>query len=113
MVVTEELRRNVQLVSGDALVRHQVIAPVRPVNPHNSEIGDLACYPDSGGVLGPVGLVGVNSTHGPAVVSACGHAGVRFVAAVSSGIADEFDGADRPMRAVVSVGDDVGCHSAE
>jgi acyl-CoA synthetase (NDP forming) len=73
----------------------------------------VACYSDTGELLGPVGRVVVNSTQGPAVVSACGHAGVRFVAIISSGTAEEFDGADRPTRAVGSDEDDVGCHSAE
>jgi len=89
------------------------MAPVPSVNPHNSEIEAVACYSDTGGVLGPVDLVVVNSTQVPAVVSACGHAGVRLAAIISSGIAEEFDGADCPTRAVGSDEGDVGSHSAE
>jgi acyl-CoA synthetase (NDP forming) len=91
---------NDQVISGIprvVLAQHGYTGAVYPVNPRYERIGDLRCYPDIGAVPGPVdvALVVVNASRVVRVVDDCGRAGVRFVVIISSGFAEQFDGAER------------------
>jgi acyl-CoA synthetase (NDP forming) len=91
---------NDEVISGIpqvVLAQHGYAGAVYPVNPRYERIADLRCYPDIGAVPGPVdiALVVVNASRVVQVVDECGRAGVRFVVIISSGFAEQFDGADR------------------
>jgi acyl-CoA synthetase (NDP forming) len=79
------------------LAQHGYRGAVFPVNPRHAEIDGLRCYPAIGAVPGPVdvALVVVNAERVTTVVRECGAAGVRFVVIISSGFAEQFDGAAR------------------
>jgi acyl-CoA synthetase (NDP forming) len=86
------------------LAQHDYPGAVYPVNPRHAEIDGLRCYPAIGAVPAPVdvALVVVNAERVTTVVRECGAAGVRFVVIITSGFAEQFDGADRQraLRAV-------------
>ncbi len=86
------------------LAQHDYRGEVFPVNPRHTEIDGLRCYPGIGAAPGPVdvALVVVNAERVTAVVRECGAAGVRFVVIISSGFAEQSDGAgrDRALREV-------------
>lgn len=95
------------LISGvpqRVLAQHGYAGAVYPVNPRYPDIDGVPCYPDIGAVPGPVdvALIVVNATRVPGVVRDCGRAGVRFVIVISSGFAEQSDGADR-QRALAAV----------
>ncbi|MDT7682846.1 MAG: hypothetical protein QOG57_3156, partial [Pseudonocardiales bacterium] len=93
---------NDQVISGipqAVLAQHGYTGAVYPVNPRYSRIADLDCYPDIIAVPGPVdvALVVVNASRVVEVLEGCGRAGVRFVVIISSGFAEQFDGAAREV----------------
>ncbi|HEX5406747.1 MAG TPA: CoA-binding protein [Pseudonocardiaceae bacterium] len=79
------------------LAQHGYAGAVYPVNPRYTDIDGVRCWPDIGAVPGPVdvALIVVNAERVTAVVRECGKAGVRFVVIISSGFAEQFDGAER------------------
>ncbi|MDT7696387.1 MAG: hypothetical protein QOI75_5754 [Pseudonocardiales bacterium] len=93
---------NDQVISGipqAVLAQHGYTGAVYPVNPRYTRIADLDCYPDISAVPGPVdvALVVVNASRVVEVLEGCGRAGVRFVVIISSGFAEQFDGAAREV----------------
>jgi len=93
---------NDQVISGipqAVLAQHGYAGAVYPVNPRYARIADLDCYPDITAVPGPVdvALVVVNSSRVAEVLEGCGRAGARFVVIISSGFAEQSDGAGREL----------------
>jgi acyl-CoA synthetase (NDP forming) len=60
---------------------------IYPVNPKYSEAHGLRCYPDLAALPGPcdLALIAVNAAAVPAVVDACGRAGIPFAIVFSAG----------------------------
>ncbi|GAA1300042.1 CoA-binding protein [Pseudonocardia xinjiangensis] len=79
------------------LAQHGYFGAVYPVNPRYTEIDGVTCYPDITTVPGPVDvvLVVVNASRVVDVLEACGQSGVRFAVVISSGFAEQSDGAER------------------
>lgn len=79
------------------LAQHGYTGAVYPVNPKYEEIDGVRCWPDITSVPGPVdvAMIVVNADRVATIVDDCGRAGVRFTVIISSGFAEQFDGADR------------------
>ncbi|HEY1573713.1 MAG TPA: CoA-binding protein [Pseudonocardiaceae bacterium] len=97
---------NAAVISGlpqRILAQHKYTGAVYPVNPRYAEIDGVRCWPDVGSVPDrvDVAVVVVNASRVAAVVAECGAAGVRFAVVISSGFAEQFDGAAR-QRALAS-----------
>ena len=74
----------------DMLAEHRCPLPIYPVNPRETEIGGLACYPDLASAPKPIDLayVALPARLGPAILEQAAAAGVGAVAIPGSGYAD-------------------------
>ena len=74
----------------DMLAEHRCPLPIYPVNPRETEIGGLACYPDLASAPKPIDLayVALPARLGPGILEQAAAAGVGAVAIPGSGYAD-------------------------
>ena len=74
----------------DMLARHRCPLPIYPINPRETEIKGLACYPDLASAPKPIDLayVALPARLGPEILEQAAAAGVGAVAIPGSGYAD-------------------------